>query len=257
MIFLKGEREISLIREAADILSKMLGLMAQEVKPGVTTKKLDKLAEEFISDHGGKPSFKGFKQFPASLCTSVNEVVVHGVPTHYDLQEGDIIAIDCGVAYKGFHSDAAFTFPVGAISQEASKLLHITKEALYQGIKQASVGKRTGDIGQAIQDHVHKHGYSVVRALAGHGIGRNLHEDPQVPNYGKKGSGVKLKPGMVLAIEPMINLGESKVVQEKDGWTIRTLDKEFSAHFEHTVAVRAHTTEILTTYQYIEETLKT
>lgn len=257
MILVKGEQEISLIREAANILSKTLGLMAQEIKPGVTTKKLDKLAEEFISDQGGKPALKGFEKFPASLCTSVNEVVAHGIPTHYPLREGDIVAIDCGVAYKGFYSDAAFTFPVGVISQKASKLLRITQEALYKGIEQASAGKRTGDIGQAIQDHAHKHGYSVVRVLAGHGIGRNLHEAPDIPNYGKKSSGVKLQPGTVLAIEPMINWGGSKVVQGRDGWTIRTLDRKLSAHFEHTIALHAHTTEILTTYQYIEEALKT
>ena len=254
MIFLKREEEVNIIREGAHILSKTLGSLAQEIRPGVTTKALDKLAEEFISDHGGKPSFKGFKQFPASLCTSVNEIVVHGIPSHYELQEGDIISVDCGVYYKGYHSDSAFTFPVGETNQTASELLRVAKEALYQGIGQVKAGKRVGDIGQAVQYHAHKHGYSVVRSLAGHGIGRNLHEDPEVPNYGKKGSGVKLKQGMVLAIEPMINLGGQKVVQEKDGWAIRALDKKPSAHFEHTVAVWEHKAEILTTYQYIEET---
>lgn len=256
MIFLKREEEINVIRESAYILSKTFGLIAQEIRPGVTTKALDKLAEEFISDHGGKPSFKGFKQFPASLCTSVNEIVVHGIPSRYELQEGDIISVDCGVYYKGYHSDSAFTFPVGETGQTASDLLRVAEEALYQGIGQVKAGRRIGDIGQAVQYHAHKHGYSVVRALAGHGIGRNLHEDPEVPNYGKKGSGVKLKQGMVLAIEPIINLGGQKVVQEKDGWTIRTLDKEPSAHFEHTVAVWKHKAEILTTYQYIEEAWK-
>ncbi|MEM7055360.1 MAG: type I methionyl aminopeptidase [Bacteroidota bacterium] len=256
MIFLKREEEINIIREGACILSKTLGSLAQEIKPGVTTKALDKLAEEFISDHGGKPSFKGLKQFPASLCTSVNEIVVHGIPSHYELQEGDIISVDCGVSYRGYHSDSAFTFPVGEIGQTVSELLRVTKEALYQGISQVKAGGRIGDIGQAVQDYAHKHGYSVVRALAGHGIGRNLHEDPQIPNYGKKGCGVKLKKGMVLAIEPMINLGGQNVVEEKDGWTIRTLDRKPSAHFEHTVVVWEHQAEILTTYQYIEEALK-
>ena len=231
MIFLKREEEINVIRESAYILSKTFGLIAQEIRPGVTTKALDKLAEEFISDHGGKPSFKGFKQFPASLCTSVNEIVVHGIPSRYELQEGDIISVDCGVYYKGYHSDSAFTFPVGETGQTASDLLRVAEEALYQGIGQVKAGRRIGDIGQAVQD-------------------------PEVPNYGKKGSGVKLKQGMVLAIEPIINLGGQKVVQEKDGWTIRTLDKEPSAHFEHTVAVWKHKAEILTTYQYIEEAWK-
>ncbi|MEM7382747.1 MAG: type I methionyl aminopeptidase [Bacteroidota bacterium] len=257
MILVKGEHEISLIRAAANILSKTLGLMAQEIKPGVTTKKLDRLAEEFINDQGGKPAFKGFEKFPASLCASINEVAAHGIPTHHPLREGDIVAIDCGVTYQGFYSDAAFTFPVGMVSQEASNLLRITKGALYKGIKQASAGKRTGDIGQAIQEHAHKHGCSVIRILAGHGIGRDLHEAPDIPNYGKQGRGIKLKPGMVLAIEPMINLGGSAVVQESDGWAIRTLDRKLSAHFEHTIALRIHNTEILTTYQYIEEASQT
>ena len=256
MIFIKGEQEINLIREASNILSKTLGLVAQEIKPGITTKQLDQQAEEFIRDQGGKPAFKGFKKFPASLCTSVNEVVAHGIPTHSPLHEGDIVSIDCGVVYKGFYSDAAFTFPVGTISPEASKLLRTTKEALYRGIEQAIPGKRTGDIGQTIQSHAQKHGYSVVRVLAGHGIGKNLHEDPNIPNYGKKGRGAVLKPGMVLAIEPMINIGSSEIVKTRDGWTLKTLDRALSAHFEHTIALHAHTTEILTTYEYIETALQ-
>ena len=256
MIFIKGEQEINLIREASNILSKTLGLVAKEIKPGITTKQLDQRAEEFIRDQGGKPAFKGFEKFPASLCTSVNEVVAHGIPTHSPLHEGDIVSIDCGVVYKGFYSDAAFTFPVGTISPEASKLLRTTKEALYKGIEQAIPGKRIGDIGQAIQNHAHKHGYSVVRVLAGHGIGKNLHEDPDIPNYGKQGRGAVLKPGMVLAIEPMINIGSSEIVQTRDGWTLKTLDRELSAHFEHTIALHAHTTEILTTYEYIEAALQ-
>lgn len=256
MIFFKEEKEINLIRKSAHILSKTLGVIARSITFGVTTKKLDKIAETCILDHGGQPSFKGYKQFPASLCTSVNDVVVHGIPNHYELQEGDIVAVDCGVLYQGFHSDAAFTFSVGQISQRISKMLRITKEALYAGINQARIGKRVGDIGQAIHNYVRKHGYSVVRELSGHGIGKHLHEDPQVPNYGRKGNGIRLKPGMVLAIEPIINLGKPQVIYESDRWTIRTLDRKGSAHFEHTVAIKEHATEILTTYQYIEEALR-
>ena len=257
MIFIKGEQEVNLIREASNILSKTLGLLAQEIKPGITTKQLDQRAEEFIRDQSGTPAFKGFEKFPASLCTSVNEVVAHGIPNHSPLKEGDIVSIDCGVVYKGFYSDAAFTFPVGTISPKASKLLRITKEALYKGIKQAIPGQRTGDIGQAIENHAQKHGYSVVRVLGGHGIGKNLHEDPDIPNYGKKGRGAALKPGMVLAIEPMITIGRSAIVTARDRWALRTSNREPSAHFEHTIALRAHTTEILTTYQYIDKALKT
>ena len=256
MIFIKGEQEINLIREASNILSKTLGLVAQQIKPGITTKQLDQRAEEFIRDQRGKPAFKGFKKFPASLCTSVNEVVAHGIPNHFPLKEGDIVSVDCGVVYQGFYSDAAFTFPVGKISPQASKLLRITKEALYKGIKQAIPGQRIGDIGQAIQNHAQTHDYSVVKVLGGHGIGKNLHEDPDIPNYGKKDRGAALKSGMVLAIEPMMNIGSSAIVPSRDGWTLRTLDRELSAHFEHTIALRVHTTEILTTYKYIEEVLK-
>ncbi len=256
MVFLKNPEEISLIKEGADILGQALGVVAQTIEPGVMTKKLDKLVEEFIGDHGGKASFKGFEGFPASICTSVNDEVVHGIPSQYALQEGDIISVDCGVYYKGYHSDSAFTFSVGEISTEAKKLLQATKEALYLGIGQAIVGKRVGDIGQAVQDYVYKQGYTVVKELVGHGIGKSLHESPKVPNYGKQGSGMKLQPGMVIAIEPMVNLGGRQIRYGKDGWTIRTLDHKLSAHFEHTVAVREGKAEILTTYQYIEAALK-
>ena len=256
MIFLKNQEEINLIKESAQILGKTFGIIAKAIKPGIKLKVLDKLAEEFIGDQGGKPSFKGYQGFPASICTSINETVVHGIPNERILQENDIISVDCGVSYKGFHSDSAFTFPVGEISPAAKQLLRITKEALYLGIDQATAGKRIGDIGQAVQDYVNKHGYSVVRDLVGHGIGQHLHEDPQVPNYGKQGNGVQLKQGMVLAIEPMINMGKAHVRQAKDGWTIVTLDHGLSAHFEHTVAIGKEQAEILTTYQYIEEALK-
>lgn len=257
MIFLKTEEDIALMKQGALILSQALGVIAQAIKPGVTTKELDKLAEIYIGDQGGVPSFKGYDGFPASLCISVNEVVVHGIPSQYALREGDIVSIDAGVFYKGFHSDSAYTFPVGEIKKEAQELLKVTKEALYLGIAQAVVGKRVGDIGAAVEEHVLRHGYSVVKDLAGHGVGQFLHEDPQVLNYGRRGVGVQLKKGMVLAIEPMINQGKSGVrFSKEDGWTVTTADQKLSAHFEHTVAVGEQHAEILTTYRYIEEGLK-
>ena len=255
MSFVKREEEVAFIREGAEILSKTQGKIAQEIKPGVTTWELDALAEAFIRDSSGVPSFKGYQKFPATLCTSVNEYVVHGLPSNYALREGDIVSVDCGVCYKGFHSDAAFTYPVGAVSAEIMCLLQVTKEALYCGIDEARVGNRIGDIGYAIQHHAQSHGYSVVRELVGHGVGRALHEDPQVPNYGRRGHGAQLKQGMVLAIEPMINLGKRHVVQEKGG-QFRTLDRKATAHFEHTVVVLEGKAEILTTYRYIEEVFK-
>lgn len=255
MIFVKSEEEIALIKEGAEILSKAHGQIAKEIKPGVATQKLDELTEAFIRDHGGIPSFKGYRKYPATLCTSVNDYVVHGLPGSYVLQEGDVISVDCGVYYSGFHSDAAFTYPVGTVSDEIMRLLKATKEALYCGIAEAKAGNRTGDIGYAIQYHAQSHGYSVVRELVGHGVGRKLHEDPQVPNYGKPGDGSKLKKGMVLAIEPMVNLGKKQIVQGRGG-QYRTLDGKAAAHFEHTVAVLEKKAEILTTYKYIEEVFK-
>lgn len=255
MIFVKSEDEIALIKEGSEILSRVHGKIAQEIKPGITTQQLDALAEAFIRDSGGVPSFKGYKKFPATLCTSVNEYIVHGIPSDYALQEGDIVSVDCGVFYKGFHSDAAFTYPVGMISSEVMRLLQVTKEALYCGIGEAKAGNRIGDIGHAIQHHAQNHAYSVVRELVGHGVGRTLHEDPQVPNYGKRGRGTQLKQGMVLAIEPMVNLGTQQVVCERRG-QFRTLDRKATAHFEHTVAVLEKKAEILTTYKYIEEVFK-
>lgn len=257
MIFFKTEEDIALIKQGALILSRVLGVIAQAIKPGVKTKELDKLAESYIGDQGGVPSFKGYDGFPASLCISVNEGVVHGIPSQHALQEGDIVSVDVGVLYKGFHSDSAYTFAVGEIKKEAQELLKVTKEALYLGIAQAVVGKRVGDIGAAVEAHVLRHGYSVVKDLAGHGVGQFLHEDPQVLNYGKPGTGVQLKKGMVLAIEPMVNQGKSGVkFSKEDGWTVTTVDQKLSAHFEHTVAVREQHAEILTTYRYIEEGLK-
>ncbi|WP_215226242.1 type I methionyl aminopeptidase [Echinicola shivajiensis] len=256
MIHYKTSEEVQLIKESAQILGKAHGEVAKLVKPGVKTADLDKVAEEFIRDHGGIPSFKGYNGFPASLCISVNEVVVHGFPSGYVLKDGDIISIDCGVFHQGFHSDSAYTYPVGEVSPKVLSLLKATKESLYLGIESAIAGKRIGDIGNAIQKYVEAKGYTVVRELVGHGVGKSLHESPEVPNYGKKGSGPLLKEGMVLAIEPMVNLGTRNVVQERDGWTIRTADRRASAHFEHTVAIFEDRTEILTTHQYIEENFK-
>ncbi|MCF2445563.1 type I methionyl aminopeptidase [Dyadobacter sp. CY345] len=253
MIYLKTEEEINLIKESAQVLGKAHAEVAQWIKPGITTKKLDTVAEDYIRSYGGIPSFKGFNNFPASLCMSVNEVVVHGIPGSYELKDGDIVSIDCGVKLNGFHSDSAYTYPVGEVSKEVMDLLTATKKSLYKGIEQAVDGLRIGDIGFAVQHYCEQRGYTVVRELVGHGVGRELHESPEVPNYGKRGKGLRLKEGMVLAIEPMINLGTKSVMQEKDGWTIRTTDRKYSAHFEHTVVVRKGKAEILTTFDYIEQ----
>jgi methionyl aminopeptidase len=255
MIHCKTDAEIELIKQSADILGRAHAEVAKNIKPGVKTSELDKIAYDYITKKGAKPSFKGYKGYPSSLCISVNEVVVHGLPGDYELKEGDVVSIDCGVYLEGFHSDSAYTYPVGNISEEIKKLLDITKESLYLGIAQAVTGNRTGDIGHAVQSFVEKEGYSVVRELVGHGVGKNLHEEPEVPNYGKKGSGVKLQDQMVIAIEPMVNLGKKNIFQERDGWTIRTVDRKPSAHFEHTVLVLKGKAEILTTFKYIEEVL--
>lgn len=256
MVFYKTDEEIELIRESGVILGKAHAEVAKEIKPGVSTSRLDKIAFEFIKDHGGKPSFKNYNGFPASLCISINEQVVHGIPGNYCLNEGDIISIDCGVFYKDFHSDSAYTYPVGNISKELRDLLKVTKESLYKAIEFAVAGNRIGDIGYSVQFHAEKNGFSIVRELVGHGVGKNLHESPEVPNYGKRGRGIKLEEGMVLAIEPMVNLGRKNVVQESDGWTIRTADRKASAHFEHTVAIRKGHADVLTTFEYIEEVIK-
>jgi methionyl aminopeptidase len=253
VIHYKSEEEIALIRESADILSKAHGEVAREVRPGITSIQLDKIAEEYIRDSGGEPSFKGYNGFPASLCISMNENVVHGFPSDQELKDGDIISVDCGVFYKGFHSDCAYTYPIGQVTEKVSALLKATKESLYLGIEQAVVGNRIGDIGNTVQSYVEERGYTVVRELVGHGLGRNLHESPEVPNYGKRGRGPKLKSGLVIAIEPMINLGARNIVQESDGWTIRTQDRMPSAHFEHTVVVHEERTEVITTHKYLED----
>ncbi|PKV66721.1 type I methionyl aminopeptidase [Pontibacter ramchanderi] len=253
MVFYKTEEEIELIRQSALILSKAHGEIALLIKEGVSTLSLDKRAEEFIRDHGAVPSFKNYNGFPFSLCISVNSTVVHGMPSNYVLNDQDIISVDCGVYYKGFHSDCAYTHGVGNISEEVLQLLEVTKESLYKGIEKAVVGNRLGDISHAIQTHAETSKYGVVRELVGHGIGRNLHESPEVPNYGKRGQGLKLQNGLVLAIEPMVNLGTRYIVQEEDGWTICTRDNKPSAHFEHTVVIRKDKAEVLTTFDYIDK----
>lgn len=256
MIHYKTSEEVDKIKQSADILGRAHGEIARHVKIGVKTSFLDKVAEEFIRDHDAVPSFKGYNGFPSSLCISVNEVVVHGFPSEYELKDGDIISVDCGVFHQGFHSDSAYTYPIGEVPPSVLALLSATKDSLYLGIEQAVFGNRVGDIGHAIQKFVEAKGYTVVRELVGHGLGRKLHEAPEVPNYGKKGSGPLLKQGMVIAIEPMINLGTRNIVQEKDGWTIRTADRKPSAHYEHTVAIFEDRTEVLTTHKYIEENFK-
>jgi methionyl aminopeptidase len=255
MIQYKSPEEIELIRESAQIVSKTLGMLASEIKPGVSPLHLDKIAEEFIRDHGAIPGFLGLYDFPNTLCMSLNEAVVHGIPSDIPLEEGDIISIDCGSLKNEFYGDQAFTFTVGEVSQEIKDLLSVTRASLELGVAEAKVGNRIGDIGFAIQQHAEKHGYGVVKDLVGHGLGKVMHEDPQVPNYGKRGSGKKIKDGLVIAIEPMINLGTERVVQDEDGWTIITADRKVSAHFEHDVAVVNGKPEILSTFDYIDEAL--
>ncbi len=256
MIRLKNPEEIEFIKESAQILGKAHGEVAKWVKEGVSSLKLDNIAEEFIRDNNGVPSFKNYNGFPASLCISLNEQVVHGIPNERVLKSGDIVSIDCGVYYKGYHSDSAYTYPIGEVSEDVLKLLRVTKESLYIGIENAKVGGRIGDVSFAIQEYVEKFGYGIVRELVGHGLGRDLHESPEVPNYGKRGKGPKIKSGLVIAIEPMINLGTKNIVQEADGWTIRTKDRLPSAHYEHTIAVLDDKTEVLTTHEYIEQNFK-
>lgn len=253
MIKYKSESDLEMMRASAQLLGKAHGEVAKHVRPGIATKELDKIAEEFIKDNGAHPSFLNHNGFPASLCMSVNEVVVHGFPSDYVLKDGDIVSIDCGVYLNGYHADSAYTYPIGEVKPEVLQLLKTTKESLYVGIEKVKVGNRLGDLGFTIQNYCEKRGYSVVRELVGHGIGKKLHEKPEVPNFGRRGQGVKFQNGLVIAIEPMINLGTRKVVQERDGWTIRTRDRKPSAHYEHTVAVVNGEAEVLTTFKYIEE----
>lgn len=256
MILIKSEEEIELIRESSLLVGKTLAEVAKLIAPGVTTRQLDKVAEEFIRDHGGTPGFKGYHGFPGSLCTSVNEVVVHGIPGDYTLQDGDIISVDCGVKKNGYFGDSAYTFPVGEVDEQILLLMKRTIESLYRAIDVAIEGNRVGDIGYAVQSYVEGYGYSVVRDLVGHGLGKELHEKPEVPNYGRRGNGKELRSGMVLAIEPMINLGVKNVYQERDGWTIKTKDHRPSAHYEHDVVIRKGKAEILSTFDFIEEVTK-
>lgn len=253
MIILKTDEEIEFMREANRLVGKTLGELSKHIKPGITTLELDRIAEQFIRDHGAIPTFLGYGGFPNSICTSVNEHVVHGIPNNIPLKEGDIVSVDCGTNLRGFCGDSAYTFCVGDVDQKVVELLRVTKESLYKGIEQAKEGNRIGDIGFTIQEYCEKRGYSVVRELVGHGIGRQMHEAPEVPNYGKRGTGPLIKNGMCIAIEPMINMGGKKVVFENDGWTVRTKDRKQSAHFEHTIAIRNGKADILSTFEFIKE----
>lgn len=256
MLVFKSQEEIEIIRRNNLLVSKTLAEVAKLVKPGTTTLELDKRAEEFIRDHGAVPGFLGYGGFPNSLCTSVNDQVVHGIPSDYVLKDGDIVSVDCGTYMDGYYGDSAYTFPVGDVSDEVMQLLQTTKESLLLGVEQAIEGNRVGDIGYAVQLHAEKAGYSVVREMVGHGLGKDMHEAPEVPNYGRRGRGVKLKKGLVLCIEPMINMGTKYIKQDSDGWTIRTLDGKPSAHYELAIAVDKGKADILTTFEYIEEILK-
>jgi methionyl aminopeptidase len=256
MIIYKSLAEIEVMRESALIVSRTLGLMAEKIEPGITPNQLDKIADEFIRDHDAVPGFLGLYDYPKSIITSVNEQVVHGIPTDRPLQEGDVVGVDIGVFKNGYYGDHAYTFPVGEISKEVKKLLKVTKECLDKGIEQLVAGNRIGDVSFAVQQHAENHGYGVVRELVGHGLGRKMHESPEVPNFGKRGRGSKIQEGLVVAIEPMINMGTRRVIQLNDGWTIVTADKKPSAHFEHNVAVVNGKPEVLSTFKYIEEALK-
>lgn len=256
MVTFKTDEEVELLRQSNLLVSATHAAIVSLMKPGYSTLEIDKRAEEYIRDNGGTPGFKGYQGFPNALCISVNDQVVHGIPSEYVLKDGDIVSVDCGVYKNGFHGDSAYTFAIGEVNPEVERLLRVTKESLYLGIEMAIVGNRLGDIGHAVQTHAETNGFSVVREMVGHGIGRNLHESPEVPNYGRRGNGMKLKNGLVLAIEPMINLGKRFILQNDDGWTIRTSDGSVSAHFEHSVVVRAGKADILSDFTLIEEELK-
>jgi methionyl aminopeptidase len=257
MITYKTAEEIELLRESNLLVSKAIAEVAKRIAPGVTTLELDVIAEEFIRDHGAEPGFLGYRGYPKTLCTSVNQQVVHGIPSSsHVLKDGDIVSVDCGVLHQGYFGDSAYTFAVGTVSERIRLLLNTTREALYKGIEQATEGKRVGDIGNAVQEHCEKQRFSVVREMVGHGIGKGLHEGPEVPNYGKRGHGVRLQQGMVVCIEPMINMGRREIVQDPDGWTIQTADKLPSAHFELCVAIGKNGADILSTFDYIEEIYK-
>lgn len=255
MIIPKSLEEIELMRQSAMLVSKTLGMIAEEIRPGITTLQLDKLAETFIRDHQAVPGFLGLYGCPSTLLTSVNEQVVHGLPTNRPIEEGDVVSVDCGVLKNDFYGDHAYTFEIGDVAPETRKLLQVTKESLYVGIREFRAGNRVGDVGFAIQQYTESHGYGVVRELVGHGLGRKMHEEPEMPNYGKRGKGKMFVEGMVVAIEPMINLGTKNIKHLKDGWTIVTADKKPSAHFEHNVALIDGKPELLSTFGYIYKAL--
>jgi len=255
MLYLKTNEEVELLRKSNLLVSRTLAEIASLIRPGITTLSLDKIAETFILDSGGQPAFKGYNGFPKTLCTSVNDEVVHGIPSNYILKEGDIISIDCGVIIDGYYGDSAYTFAVGEIDKEVRKLLDVTKASLEEGVKEAIAGNRIGDIAFAVQTTAESAGYSVVRELVGHGLGSRLHEAPEVPNFGKRGTGTKMEKGLVICIEPMINMGVRETIQMSDGWTIKTADGKPSAHFEYAVAIDKGKADILTTFKYIEEVL--
>jgi len=256
MVHLKNAEEIELMRASAQIVSRTLGLIAEKIGPGVTPLELDKIAYDYIAAQDAVPGFLGFGGFPNTLCISVNEAVVHGIPNEREFQDGDIVSIDCGAIKNDFYGDHAYTFAIGEVSPEVEKLLRITKESLYLGIDQMRTGKRIGDIGFAIQNHAEQNGYGVVRELVGHGLGRSMHEDPQVPNYGRRGKGKRITDGMVLAVEPMINLGTKDVMMLDDDWTIVSSDKKYSAHFEHDIAIVNGAPDILSTFDFVEQALE-
>jgi len=255
MIYVKTDAEVELLREANQLVSKTLAEVAVHIRPGVTTLRLDAIAEEFIRSHGALPAFKGYAGFPNTLCTSVNDEVVHGIPSDYALMEGDIISVDCGVILNGWYGDSAFTFPVGEVKPEILRLLDFTRASLEEGVRQAIAGNRIGDISHAVQSKAEGGGYSVVRTLVGHGIGKHLHEGPEVPNFGRRGSGTRLERNMVICIEPMINMGTKYTSTDSDGWTVRTGDGKPSAHFEYAVTAREGKPDLLSTFEYIEEVL--
>lgn len=256
MIYYKTPEEIELIRKSSLLVGKTHAELAGLLRPGITGLELDRIAETFIRDHGGVPSFKNYNGYPFTLCISVNSMVVHGFPSSEPFKEGDIVSLDCGVYMNGFHGDSAYTFCIGEVPEQTKKLLRVTRESLMKGVAMAVAGNRLGDISYAVQHHAESNGFSVVRELVGHGLGRNLHESPEVPNYGKRGNGITLKEGLVIAIEPMINQGKREVKTLKDGWTVVTRDGLPSAHFEHTVAVGKNGPDVLSTFEYIEEAIK-
>ena len=255
MIYLKTKEEVELLRENNLLVSATLAEVGKHIRPGVTTLELDRIAEEFIRSHGAVPGFLGYGGFPNTLCVSVNENVVHGIPSNYALKEGDVVSVDCGTILKGFYGDSAYTFGVGEIAPEVEQLLRVTKESLIKGVEQAVAGNRVGDISAAVQAHAGKYGYGVGRERVGHGLGRKMHESPEVPNYGRRGTGPLLKEGMVICIEPMINMGSKNVVFERDGWTVRTKDRKPSAHFEFAVAIRNGEADVLTDFDIIEKAI--